>query len=209
MTKPFEYPDKPMDRGKVLWEDDFDNLTERWGRYRDVDGDGIPYRTLAGNRHPKSGYFARGTGHDDYTNYTEDPEEWVANMERLNRKFETARSMVPKPVVQTREGAEIGVIAFGSTDPAVIEACDYLEAEGTPVDYLRILALPVVPEVIDFIDNHKRVFVVEMNRDGQLHQILTIETPETCTKMVSLTHNDGLQITANWLKEAILAEESK
>ena len=185
------------------------SLTERWGRYRDVDGDGIPYRTLVGNRHHQSGYFARGTGHDDYTNYSEDPEEWVKNMDRLNKKFETARTMIPKPEIHKREGAKIGVIAFGSTDPAIIEACDYLEAEGTPVNYLRLRALPIQTEVLDFIDDHERVYVIEMNRDGQVHQILTIETPETCTKLISLTHNDGMQITANWVKESILAEESK
>jgi len=209
MAKPFEYPDTPMDRGKVLWEEDFEKLTERWGRYRDVDGDGIPYRTLMGNRHPKSGYFARGTGHDDYTNYSEDPKEWVANMDRLNKKFETARTMMPKPEIHKRESAKIGVIAFGSTDPAIIEALDYLEAEGTPVNYLRLRALPVQSEVLDFINDHERIYVIEMNRDGQVHQILSIESPETRSKLISLPKNDGLQITANWVKESILAEESK
>jgi 2-oxoglutarate/2-oxoacid ferredoxin oxidoreductase subunit alpha len=209
MAKPFKYPDVPMDRGKVLWEEDMEALTERWGRYLDVDGDGIPYRTLAGNRHHQSGYFARGTGHDDYTNYSEDPQEWVDNMDRLNKKFETARLMVPKPEIHRREGAEIGVIAFGSTDPAITEACDYLEAEGVSIDYLRLRALPISTEILDFINEHEHVYVVEMNRDGQLHQILSIETPETCTRLISLTHNDGLQITANWVKESILAKENE
>jgi 2-oxoglutarate ferredoxin oxidoreductase subunit alpha len=209
MTKPFKYPDTPMSRGKVLWEEDIEKLTQAWARYKDVDGDGIPYRTVAGNRHPQSGYFARGTGHDEYANYSEDPQEWVSNMDRLNRKFETARSMIPKPLINTRKGANIGVISVGSTDPAIAEACDYLESGGTPVDYLRIRALPISIEVLDFIDNHERVYVVEMNRDGQLHQILSIETPESSSKLVSLTHNDGLQITANWVKETILGEENK
>jgi len=209
MTKPYVYPDTPMNRGKILWEEDLEKSDERWGRYLDKDGDGIPYRTLAGNRHPESGYFTRGTGHDQYTNYSEDPVEWNANMDRLNKKFETARSMVPKPLIQNREGAKIGVIAFGSTDPAIIEACDYLEVEGTPVDYLRLLALPIVTEVLAFIENHEHVYVVEMNRDGQLHQILSIETPKTSSKLISLTHNDGLQITAKWVKESIMAEENK
>ncbi len=208
MSKPFEYPDVPMNRGKVLWEEDMEKLTERWARYGDVDGDGIPYRTLAGNRHPQSGYFARGTGHDDYTNYSEDPQDWVANMDRLNKKFDTARSLVPKPEIHKRANAKIGVIAFGSTDPSITEACDYLEAAGTPVDYLRLRALPITHEVVDFIDGYERVYVVEMNRDGQLHQILTIETPDTRSKLISLTHNNGLQVTANWVKETILAEES-
>lgn len=207
MTKPFEYPNTPMDRGKVLWEEDFENLEERWGRYLDLDGDGIPYRTLAGNRHPESAYFTRGTGHDPYTNYSEDPEEWVSNMDRLAKKYETARSIVPKPVIQYRKDASIGVIAFGSTDPAILEACDFLETEGTPVDYLRLRALPIDSKVLEFINNHKRVYVIEMNRDGQLHQILTIETPETRTKLISLTHNDGLQITARWVEETIQVEE--
>jgi 2-oxoglutarate ferredoxin oxidoreductase subunit alpha len=209
MSKPFEYPDRPMNRGKVLWEEDLEKLTERWGRYRDVDGDGIPYRTLVGNRHPQSGHFTRGTGHDDYTNYSEDPNDWAVNMERLNKKFKTAYAMVPKPEIDLRSGSKIGIIAVGSTDPAIIEACDYLEADGIPVDYLRLRAIPISTEVLDFIDQHDRVYVVEMNRDGQLHQILSIETPETCTKLISLTHNDGLQITAKWVKEAILAEENK
>lgn len=209
MAKPFKYPNTPMNRGKVLWEEDFEKLTERWGRYLDVDGDGIPYRTLAGNRHRESAYFARGTGHDVYTNYTEDPNEWVANMERLDLKFETARSLAPKPVINHRKNAEIGLIAFGSTDPAIMEACDYLEYEGLPIDYLRLLALPIATEVVDFIEKYERVYVVEMNRDGQLHQILTVETSGTQTKLISLTKNEGLQITAEWVKETLKAEERK
>jgi 2-oxoglutarate ferredoxin oxidoreductase subunit alpha len=207
MTKPFKYPDVPMDRGKVLWEKDFENLTERWGRYLDIDGDGIPHRTVPGNRHPESAYFARGTGHDTYTNYSEDPEVWAANMDRLARKFETARSSMPKPVIQHRDGATLGIISVGSTDPAIIEACDYLETEGLPIDYLRLRALPIDSDVIEFINKYDRVYVIEMNRDGQLHQILLIETPETRAKLISLPHNDGLQITAKWVKESIQAEE--
>jgi 2-oxoglutarate ferredoxin oxidoreductase subunit alpha len=209
MTKPFKYPDIPMQRGKVLWEDDLEKMTERWGRYLDIDGDGIPYRTLPGNRHPKSAYFARGTGHDEYAQYSEEPDVWVRGMDRLQVKFETARKMMPQSEIHIREGANIGVIACGSTDPAIREACDYLEADGLPIDYLRLRALPIGDEVIEFLENHERVYVIEMNRDGQLHQILTIEMPKNCTNLISLTHNDGLQITANWVKEAILAEESK
>ena len=211
MTKPFEYPDQPMDRGKILWEDDLENWDKPlpWGRYLDIDGDGIPYRTVPGNRHPKSAYFTRGTGHDEYANYSEDPEVWTKNMARLNTKFETARAIVPKPELHPREGAKIGIIAFGSTDPAIREACDYLEAEGLPVDYLRLLALPINEDVRDFIKRHARIYVVEMNRDGQLRQILQTEMPDYCTQLISLTHNDGLPITANWVKEAILEEENK
>jgi 2-oxoglutarate ferredoxin oxidoreductase subunit alpha len=209
MTKPFEYPNTPMNRGKVLWEEDIENLSERWSRYQDMDGDGIPYRTVVGNRHPQSGYFTRGTGHDVNANYSEEPDDWVANMDRLNNKFETARAMMPKPVIQRRDGSKIGVIAYGSTDPAIKEACDYLEDEGLPVDYLRITALPIASEELAFIEEFERVYVIEMNRDGQLHQILTIETQGNSNKLISVTNNDGLQITAKWAKEAILAQENK
>ena len=209
MAKPFEYPDTPIDRGKILWEEDIEKVAGNWGRYLDMDGDYIPYRTLPGNQHPKSAYFARGTGHDPFAKYTEDSEEYLTLMGRLKNKFESARTKVPKPVVHERKGAKIGVIAFGSTDPAVREACDYLEADGIQVDYLRLLAIPIDTEVSNFVEQHERIYVIEMNRDGQLHQILSIEIPENSTKLISLTHNDGLQITANWVKEAIQAEENK
>jgi 2-oxoglutarate ferredoxin oxidoreductase subunit alpha len=209
MTKPFKYPDAPMDRGKILWEEDFENLEKRWGRYIDEDGDGIPYRSVVGNRHPQSGYFTRGTGHDDFAHYSEKPEDWKRNMDRLNRKFETARSMVPKPEINNRKGAKIGIIGFGSTDPAITEACDYLETAGIPVDYLRLRALPITDETCEFIEALDRVYVIEMNRDGQLHQIISLETPENCTKLISLKHNDGLQITAEWVKKSVMAKEIK
>ncbi len=208
MTPPFEYPDTEVDRGKVLWEDDLDAI-EDWGRYLDIDGDGIPYRTLPGNRHPKSGYFARGTGHDEYANYSEDPDMWVQGMDRLLLKFENARSVMPQPEIVNVEGADIGVIAFGSTDPAVREAIDYLGDDGLAVDYLRLRALPIVDAVKEFVRNHERVYVVEMNRDGQLHQIISLEAPEGVTKLISLTHNDGLPLTADWIKGAILNEERR
>jgi 2-oxoglutarate/2-oxoacid ferredoxin oxidoreductase subunit alpha len=207
MAEPFEYPDAPIDRGKVLWEEDMDAI-ENYGRYLDTDGDGITYRTLPGNRHTGSAYFTRGTGHDEYANYSEEPDVWVRNMERLQLKFEKARSMVPKPEMHAREGAKIGVIAFGSTDPAIREAQDYLQhEEGLPVDYLRLRALPVGPEIRDFVYDHERVYVVEMNRDGQLHQILSLEVPGRAIDLISLTHNDGLPLAANWIKGAILNKE--
>jgi 2-oxoglutarate/2-oxoacid ferredoxin oxidoreductase subunit alpha len=209
MTKPFEYPQIPMDRGKILWEDDLKQLTERWGRYRDVDGDGIPYRTLMGNQHPQSAYFARGTGHDDYANYTEDPEIWDANMHRLDRKFATARTMMPAPEIQTMANAEIGIIAYGSTDPAVQETRDRLTAVGYPTDYLRLKALPLKAEVLDFVASHDRTYVVEMNRDGQVHSIISLEIPECVGSLVSMTQNNGLPITAEWLECEILSEENK
>lgn len=208
MTEPFAYPDVPMDRGKVLWEEDLEKI-EDWGRYLDIDGDHIPYRTVPGNRSPRGAYFTRGTGHDDYANYSEDPEIWDANMKRLLAKFESARSVVPEPIVHEKDGASIGVIAFGSTDPAVREAQDQLFAEDLPIDYLRLRALPINEEVEDFICSHERVYVIEMNHNGQLHEILSLEVPERATSLVALTHNDGMPLSANWIKAAILEEERK
>ncbi|MEN8172580.1 MAG: 2-oxoacid:acceptor oxidoreductase subunit alpha [Chloroflexota bacterium] len=208
MTRPFEYPDTPINRGKILWEEDLDKI-ENWGRYLDIDGDGIPYRTVPGNRHPRSAYFTRGTGHDEYAKYSEEPEMWAAGMERLLLKFETGRDMLPKPEIHTRKGAKIGLIAFGSTDPAVHEACDLLETEGVAVDYLRLRALPINDEVKKFIENYEHVYVVEMNRDGQLHGILSLEMPAQATSLIPLLRNDGMPLAATWIKDALLAEEQK
>ncbi len=208
MTSPFEYPDTPMERGKILWEEEFDQIADEWGRYLDMDGDAIPYRTVPGNRHPKSAYYARGTGHDKYANYSEDPETWEANLNRLKEKFERARTMVPEPVIRpSSEETYIGVIAFGSTNLAVLEARDMLAKKQLHFDYLRLRALPINTEVKEFVREHERVYVVEMNRDGQLHQILTLEMPGHCKTLHSLSHNDGLPLTATWIKNALLAEE--
>ena len=208
MSPPFEYPDTPIQRGKILWEEDLDKI-ENWGRYLDIDGDGIPYRTVPGNKHPRSAYFTRGTGHDEYANYSEDPDVWVKGMERLHTKFETGRKMMPKPVIQAREGARIGLIAFGSTDAAVREACDLLEDDGLAINYLRLRALPVGSEVEEFVKNHEVNYVVEMNRDGQLHGILSLEMPNHATSMIPVLRNDGMPLTASWIKGALLAEEQK
>jgi 2-oxoglutarate ferredoxin oxidoreductase subunit alpha len=208
MTRPFEYPDSPMNRGKVLWEQDMEKIAGQWGRYLDIDGDGIPYRTLPGNQNPASAYFSRGTGHDDFANYSEDPLDWSANMTRLDRKFETARTMVPGPEIHTMKGARVAILAFGSTDPAIQEARDRLADLGVPSDYLRLRALPISDEVLDFLRNHERVYVVEMNRDGQLRQILSTEITGCETTLVSLAHNDGLALTAAWIQAAIMVEEA-
>jgi len=207
MTEPFEYPDEPVDRGKVLWEEDLEKLNGRWGRYQDVDGDGIPYRTLPGNRHPAAPYFARGTGHTEYARYSEDPEDWNALMARLKRKHDTAREYVPQAQIETMDGARIGIIAYGSTQSAVTEARDQLADAGVRTDFLRIKALPFTPEVEDFVSKHERNYVVELNRDGQMHQLLTLEYPKWALNLISLAHLDGLPLTARWVREAILARE--
>jgi 2-oxoglutarate ferredoxin oxidoreductase subunit alpha len=209
MTHPFKYPDLPMDRGKVFWEGDLDRLNGEWVRYKDVDGDAIPYRTVLGNRHPRAAYFSRGTGHDDYARYSEDNQVWHDLLERLKRKYETARKYVPEPVIEIQKGARIGVIAFGSTEPAIQEACSQLAEQGIKIDFLRLRAIPFSSQVGDFIRLHERSFVVEMNRDGQLHQLLSLEYVQDAMKLKSIAYTDGLPMTARFVSAAILAMEEK
>ena len=180
-----------------------------WGRYLDVDGDGIPYRTVVGNRHPRSAYFTRGTGHDELGRYSEDPEVWQRVLDRIAKKFETAKKYMPRPEIHPRENAKIGVIAFGSTDPAIKEAGDLLEKDGIPVDYLRLRAIPFTEEVDDFIQRHEKICVVEMNQQGQLHQLLTLAYPQYATRLHSAAHMDGLPLTARWVYDQIQSLEEK
>jgi len=209
MTEPFKYPDAPMDRGKVLREEDMKNLTEPWGRYLDKDGDGIPYRTLPGNQHPASPYFTRGTSHDAYARYTEEPAIWEDNMDRLHKKFETAKKYLPKPVIQAVDGAKEGIIAFGSVLPAVEEARFLLEKEkGKKTNLLDLKAYPFADEVKAFVNSLDKVYVVEMNRDGQLHQLLSIAMPELATRLIKVAYSDGLPPTARRIMSEILAKES-
>jgi 2-oxoglutarate ferredoxin oxidoreductase subunit alpha len=219
MTRPFEYPSTPMDRGKILWEEDIQRIIDQngtdklfkgqWGRYLDVDGDGIPYRTVAGNRHPRSAYFTRGTGHTENATYSESPEEWERMLDRIKKKWETARTLVPAPEIENEKGAEIGLIFFGSTEPAVREARHILAQKGIPTDSLRIKAIPFTPSVVAFIEQHKRNYVVELNRDGQMHQLLSLETPQNAVNLISLSHIDGLPLTADWVVKALLSKEAK
>jgi 2-oxoglutarate ferredoxin oxidoreductase subunit alpha len=213
MTHRFEYPDQPLDRGKILWEDDLQKMLEDrngdYGRYLDIDGDAIPYRTILGNRHPRSAYLARGTGHDEYARYSEDPGVWERVFNRIGKKFETACEYVPAPVIKKMEGARLGIIACGSVDPAVEEALDLLSAAGIPIDYLRVRAIPFTSKVKEFIADHEKNFVVEMNRDAQLKQMLTLEAPEYAMKLVQVACMDGLPLTAKWIREQIMDQEEK
>ena len=211
-SKPFDYPDIEMDRGKILWEEDFDEFVEKngeWGRYKDVDGDGIPYRTVAGNRKKGSSYFARGTGHDAFANYSEDPDVWIKGMDRLALKHKTARQYVPDAIVDNMDGATIGILSYGSNDPAIVEARDLLAAEGIKTNYLRLRALPITDTVEEFIRENDETFVVEMNHDGQLREILSVEIPAESTKLVSSNLNNGLSLTAKWIRDDILAKKEK
>ena len=211
MTKKFEYPDKPIDRGKVLWEDDLDKMLEQnngiWGRYLDVDGDGIPYRTLPGNQHPRSGHFVRGTSHDEFANYSEDGDVWVHNFDRIKKKIELARESLPEPVKVMREGADIGIISSGSVDSALLEACDLLADDGIKTDYLRIRGIPFSKDVWNFIYDHRLTYVVEMNRDGQLSQLLTMDFPDVAYKLRKVAYMDGLPLPAKWIKKQIQESE--
>jgi len=207
MSKPFEYPDRPMNRGKVLWEKDLEELKGNWARYLDKDDDGIPYRTVPGNKHPTSAYFTRGTGHDEQARYTEEAPVFLRNMDRLKKKYETARKYMPAPVLHTTEGATIGIIGFGSTEAAILEAKDQLETKhGIRADFMRIRALPFTQEVEDFVAKYDQVFVVEMNRDGQMNQILTIEYPQRAPYFKSVAYGDGMPASARWVREGILAK---
>jgi 2-oxoglutarate ferredoxin oxidoreductase subunit alpha len=201
-----------MDRGKILWEEDLERMLAQaggWGRYLDVDNDGIAYRTLPGNRHTRSAYFCRGTGHDEYARYSEEPDVWERVLDRIAKKFVTAKQILPKPVVTTRPGAKIGIIGYGSTDPAIIEALDLLEDKGVAADYLRLRALPLDDEVKRFIDTHDIVYVVELNRDGQLTQLMHVELPNLCANVISLAHVDGMPMTAKWIVDHICVAEVK
>jgi 2-oxoglutarate/2-oxoacid ferredoxin oxidoreductase subunit alpha len=201
MGRPFEYPDRPLARGKVLSAAEVE--AQGFARYVDLDGDGITYRTLPGNEHPRSAYFARGTGHDARAVYSERAEDWVENTERLARKFETIRAMVPGAEIDHQHGAEVGIIAFGTTRYAIDEARDRLSAQGHALSFLRLRALPLRDEVRAFIAAHRRVVVIEMNRDGQLVGILRAEYPDLANRIDSLAYLDGLPYTAGFVAERL------
>lgn len=211
MTPAFVYPDQPMDRGKILWEEGLEKMLQErngdWGRYLDIDGDGIPYRTVVGNTHPRSAYFTRGTGHDEYGKYSEESGVWERGMDRIKKKFETAKAYLPKPAIALEKGARFGIISMGSSDPAVVEAIHQLKHEGIGADYLRVKAIPFDEDVRLFIASHERVYVVENNRDGQLRQLLVLAYPELATRLRKASHLDGLPLTAKWIRETILSQE--
>ncbi len=205
ISDPFEYPEKPMDRGKVLSVEDLEKMGASWGRYKDVDGDGIPYRTLPGTKHPLAAYFTRGTGHNEYAQYSERPDDWERNLQRLHRKFETARTLVPEPIFHEEADAQIGIISLGTNDPAVQEARDRLAEAGVASSYLRLRALPINGAVREFMARYDKVFVVENNADGQLCQILQTEEPTLASKLISVSKCDGLPLSARWITESIQA----
>ena len=206
MTRPLAYPEKPFDRGKVLDAEDL-AVAKSWGRYKDVEGDGIPYRTVPGTEHPLAGYFTRGSGHDENARYSENPDVYRNNLDRLSRKHDTARAAVPQPVVEDG-GNRAGIIAFGTTHHAVVEGRDRLLEAGIAADYLRLRALPLAPEVAAFVERHDRIYVIEQNRDGQLHSILRSELPaHLIERLHSVRHYNGEPIDASAVVDPILAAE--
>jgi 2-oxoglutarate/2-oxoacid ferredoxin oxidoreductase subunit alpha len=206
MSDPFPYPDEPIDRGKVLDRDTLARLGT-WGRYQDVDGDGIPYRTLPGTDGPA--YFARGSGHNAMGQYSERGDDYVGNIDRLRRKFDTAKGLVPQPEVVDTPGAEIGLIGYGTTHWALVESRDQLAAEGgLATSYLRLRAFPFPDAVEAFIRRHDRVYVIEQNRDAQMAALLRMElSPELAVKLRSVLHYNGLPIDARSITDGVLARE--
>jgi 2-oxoglutarate ferredoxin oxidoreductase subunit alpha len=210
MADPFPYPERPLDRGKVLTKEDLDRLGG-FARYRDVDGDGIGWRTLPGTDHPRAAYFTRGTGHDEAAGYSESPVVFEANMERLARKLETARSLVPAPEHHGSGAARTGLIAYGSSHPAVVEArVQLLKESGLETDYLRVRGYPFSRAVHAFVERHDHVYVVEQNRDGQLAALLKLDlAPELAPRLRSVAHVHGLPLDARSVTDEILGLEGR
>jgi len=208
MSEVFEYPAKPLDRGKVLTAEDLDRLGG-FARYRDVDGDAIGWRTLPGTRHPKAAYFTRGSGHNDAAGYTEKPDEYLEVMERLSRKFENARKLVPGPVTVKDGTSKIGILAFGSTDFAMRESLDQIKSKyKQSADYMRIRAYPFAHEIHDFVASHERVYVVEQDRDAQLASLLKLDLPaDQVMKLRSILHYNGLPLDAQTITEEFATKE--
>ncbi len=210
MSDPFEYPTTPIKRGKVLSKTDLDKLGG-FARYKDLDGDGVGYRTLPGTDHPAAAYFTRGSGHNDKSSYSERPDDYENNMERLNRKFETVRSFVPRPEILKGTNAKIGIIAYGTSHWGIVESRDQLRNEyAIETDYLRLRAYPFTREVHEFIEQHDRVYVVEQNRDAQMLSLLKLDLkPELITKMRSISHLDGLPLDARSVTDELSTMEGK
>ncbi len=207
MSDPFPYPETPLDRGKRLTPEKLRELGD-WGRYRDVDGDGIPYRTVAGDGLPP--YFCRGSGHNDRAQYSERPGDYTANLDRIDRKFQHARTLVPPPVVDLVDGARVGLIGYGTSHWSIVESRDQLREEaGLDTSYLRLRAFPFEAGLQDFIAAHDRVYIVEQNRDGQMAALVKLDIGAALTpRLRHVRHYDGLPIDARTITDQILRQEA-
>lgn len=210
MAEPFRYPDKPWDRGKLLEVEDLKRLQGDWARYRDVDGDGIGYRTLPGTEHPSAAFFTRGSGHNERALYSEKADDYVHNVDRLRRKWEGAREHMPAPMIERQGDGTVGIIAYGSSHPAVVESLDQLRHEqGLSAGYLRLRAYPFAAAVRDFVRAHQRVYVVDQNRDGQMHELLAADLgAQDGARLRSVRHYNGLPVDARSLTDAIRRQEA-
>ncbi len=212
MTDPFDYPKGEIDRGKVFTEEQLKSM-ESFNRYEDVDGDGIPYRTHPGTESDLAAYFTRGSGHDHTGAYSENPEVFAGLLDRLKKKFYSAKKIVPKPIIDYSSSKDqpqkIGLIAYGSTDTAMTEARDQLKAQNIESDYLRLRAWPFTDEVKEFIDQHDHIFVIEQNQDGQMCRLLQMDFPEVTSKLSSVLSYDGLPIRSKFISENIAAGVSR
>jgi len=210
MSEPFQYPEKPQNRGKVLGKEDLERLGG-FARYKDIDGDGIGYRTLPGTDHPGAAWFARGSGHNEKSQYSERPDDYANNMDRLARKFDTARGLVPRPEIVRNEGNAIGMIGYGTTHHAVVETLDQLQNEyGVKCDYLRLRAYPFTRETYEFIHSHERIYVIDQNRDGQMMELLKLDVAvPDISRLRSVRHYNGLPIDARSITDEIISQEGK
>jgi 2-oxoglutarate ferredoxin oxidoreductase subunit alpha len=210
MSEPFAYPEQPIQRGKTLDKlalEEFFVEHGEWYRYKDYDGDGIGYRTIPGVDHPRAAYFTRGTGHTEKATYSERADDWMKNLGRIERKIKDARETLPQPIIDHDPSRKIGIISYGSNDPAIAEARDLLAAQNLHTNYLRIRALPLAQSVIDFVHSHDSVYVVENNFDGQMAQLIRMEIAQDTTHMKTLALGDTLPMTAAWLSSHIMEQE--
>ena len=203
------HPDRKYNRGKVLSAEQLENI-ERFGRYLDIDKDGVPYRTIPGTHATKGAYFTRGSSHDEYAVYSEDSATYVRIMERLLQKFETAKSMVPAPIFYQKDNQhEIGFIFYGTTTAAAEEAMDILNTQGISIDAIRIKAFPFIDDVLNFINTHNEVFVIEQNRDAQMRTLLINELEIAPSKLKKILNFDGMPITADFIVKHTIAQLPK
>jgi 2-oxoglutarate ferredoxin oxidoreductase subunit alpha len=208
MSDAFPYPDQPIRRGKVLTAADLERLGG-FARYKDVDGDGVGYRTLPGTDHPGAGYFTRGSGHNEKAQYSERPADYIQNVDRLAHKFESIRAQAPRPEVVLNPNASIGIICYGTSRHAVEESRDQLQREyEMETSYLRLKAFPFTRELTDFLERHARVYLVEQNRDAQMAALMRMELDPTLTgKLRSVRYYGGLPIDARTVTDEIVSQE--